>query len=787
MALPRLALVDRAVLRELAAPFALAVATFTFFLLIDRLYQLTELVITRGVPLHLVVQLLVFLLPSFLAHTLPMALLVAILLVGGRMAGELEVVGWTASGVSPWRLYRPVALAALLVMVATATLTASLGPAATRRFQAQLFRILQTRAVSGLQQGVFNTSFADLTLYVEELSASQVSLRGVLVADERDPRLARIVTAREGRVLTDEAARRVTLRLLEGAVHEADVMPVGSPGDGPDARPAGGPAAPDRYRYTRFAVYDMTLTLTPAVRIAGRLDKPERSLGLGELRAELRRLHQDPATRLPFEAEFHKRLALPLAAAVFSLVGFPLAIRARRGGRSVALVGSLVIILAYYLLLTSLESLALRQRLPVAVAIWTPNVAFAGLGGVLLAATASPRRGRAFGFRWALRQRVAAWQPLGPRRSGPQWVGAGRATTFLMDRYVLRQFGEWLALGLAVGTVLFIVVDLLRTLDRFLRVKPPLHHIAEHFLFHVPMALHQGLPVILLVATIFLFLTLSRHHELTALKAAGVSLYRVSAPVLLTGLVISAGAGLFQEFMLPILSERGEEVDRVKIQGQLPRHLQSRARLWLRSGERGFYRVELLHPAAGTLHGITVLELDDRFRLKTRVDARVARWTGTAWEFVDGALREIDPDGGVVTRPFARAMVRLRERLEDFTGIQKPPATMSYRELREYVQRLTAAGFRAQRYLVDMYAKLSEPLENLIMILVAIPLALRAPRAGRLWGAGLALVIVAIYVVVDRSARALGQADLLPPLLAAWTANVVFLGLGTSLFLRART
>jgi lipopolysaccharide export system permease protein len=602
-----------------------------------------------------------------------------------------------------------------------------------------------------------------------------VGLRGVLVADERDPRLTRIVTAREGRLLSDEVGRRVTLRLLDGAVHEADVTPAGA-------------AGPDRYRSTRFAVYDMTLTLTPTVRLAGRLDKPERSLGLRALRAELARLRDDPVARRPWESEFHKRLALPVAAGVFSLVGFPLAIRAHRGGRSVALAASLVIILTYYLLLTSLENLALRGRLPIALAVWMPNAAFLGLGGVLVAATAWPRRRRGLGPAWVrMPRRVASWRPFRPPRSGPRWVGAGRSTTFLVDRYVLRQFAEWILLGLAVGAVLFVVVDLLRTLDRFLRVKPPLHHVAEHFLFHVPVALHQGLPVILLVATLFLFLTLNRHHELTALKAAGVSLYRVSAPVLLSGALLSAGAGLFQEFMLPILSERGEEVDRVKIQGQLPRHLQSRARLWLRSGERGFYRVELLDPAAGTLHGVTVLELDDRFRLKIRLDARLARWTGAGWEFVDGVLREMDPEGGMVTRPFARAAVGLRERLEDFTRVQKPPAAMSYRELREYVQRLTAAGFRAHRYLVDMYAKLSQPLENLIMILVAIPLALRAPRAGRLWGAGLALAIVAVYLVVDRSARALGQADLLPPLLAAWTANGVFLGLGASLFLRART
>src|SRR5439155_9102079 len=115
--------------------------------------------------------------------------------------------------------------------------------------------------------------------------------------------------------------------------------------------------------------------------------------------------------------------------------------------------------------------------------------------------------------------------------------------------------------------------------------QPIALHAFDPFVVASPVAIHAGLRIVKLVAAVFLFLTLPRWHELTALKAAGVSLYRASAPVLLTGLAIALGAGMFQEFVLPVLNERGEEVDRVKIKGQLPKHLQSRTRLWLRSAE----------------------------------------------------------------------------------------------------------------------------------------------------------------------------------------------------------
>ncbi len=112
---PPLTTLDRYLVRELVGPFLISVVLFTFFFLIDRIYHLTDLVITKGVPFYLVLQLLVYILPSFLALTLPMALLLAVLLAGGRLAGDLEIVACQAAGVGPGRLFRPVLLAAMVV------------------------------------------------------------------------------------------------------------------------------------------------------------------------------------------------------------------------------------------------------------------------------------------------------------------------------------------------------------------------------------------------------------------------------------------------------------------------------------------------------------------------------------------------------------------------------------------------------------------------------------------------------------------------------------------------
>ena len=780
---------DRYVIAELISPFCFGLALFTFFLIIDRIYHLTELVITKGVPFHLVLQLLVFMMPSFLAHTLPMALLVAVLLAGGRMAGDLEIIAFKAAGVSVLRLFRPVVLAAVLVTMATALLTLVLNPLTNEEFQRQLFRILQTRAVSGIQERVFNGTFGDVIIYVEDVSASQVALRGLLVSDERDSKISRIITAREGRLLTDEANRRITLRLINGAVNEADVLPASPPPlPGVDQNTTGGAAAPSRYRYTNFAIYDMSLSVDTPLRSAGRGDKPEKDLRLGALLARIQELAADSHGRVPYEVELHKRFAFPIAALVFALVAFPLAVRSHRGGRSIALAGSLVILVSYYMVMTSLEGFAMRERIPAWVAIWTPNIAFAVIGATLLVVTAREWRAPRLTLAWRALESLRRLLPGRAAAEEPAVVGHGPTdSTHILDRYLIREFLAFAGIGLAVAAALYVIVDLGDTLNRFLRVKPPLTYILEHFLYRLPAALHQGLPVIMLVATIFLFLSLSRFHELTAMKSAGISLYRVSAPVLLMGLSVAVSAMLFQELFLPRLKELAEEVDRVKIRGQLPRHLQSRQRLWLRSADSRFYRVELLSPQTNDLYGMTILEVDRQFHLLNRLDARQAHWTESGWELRDGAFREIESAGTVQTVPFTLTALELTEDIEEFTRIHKDFESMSYWELREYVARLEAAGFQAKKYLVALYSKLSFPLVNLVMVLVAIPFALQSPRGGRLFGVGLAIAIMAGYLVVHYVALAFARADLLPPFVAAWTANVIFLGIGTSLFLRART
>jgi LPS export ABC transporter permease LptG/LPS export ABC transporter permease LptF len=765
---------DRYVWKELAPPFAIGVGVFTFFLLIDRIYQLTNLIITKNVPAYLVFSLLGYMLPAFLLLALPMAILVAVLLSCGRLAGDLEVIALKAAGVSPLRLLRPFVVAGIIVSLVTAGLSLVVNPWAMGAFQRQLFTIFQTRAAAGVQEHSFSAAFGQLVVYVEDVTPSQLGLKGVLVSDERDPQRSRIIFAKEGRLLSDEKNRRITFRFLNGSINETEA------------------ADPRRFRYTAFTLYDMTVPMDSPLSQATKEDKPERQLALGQLLTTAEELKGKGQIVAPYYVEFHKRFALPVAALVFVLVGYPLGVRSHRGGRAVALASSFGIVVAYYIVFTSLEDLALGRKLPVALAMWLPNVIFGLLGlGLLKATTTGVPTAWTNAF-WLvlekiprLRRRLAERLP---REASPPRLRGPRASTFIIDRYLIRQYVFFLVLGIFVGFTLYVVVDLLQTLDRFLRVKPRLLYILQHFAYNGPGEIYKGLPLIVLIATVFLFLSLTRQRELEAMMAAGVSLYRVSLPVLVTALLVSVLAVLFQEVALPELSARAEEVDRVKIRGMLPRHLQRQSQIWYRSSETRFLRLALLDPVDKSIEGLMVLEIDRDSRLVDRLDARRASWTPSGWNLTDVTNRRIDAKGQVKTETLKSWLVAMPEHIDDFTQVQKSPDGMSFLELRAFVARLRESGHQVGKYLVELHSRISFPLVHFIMALVAIPFALASPRSGgRAMGIGVAIVIAIGYYVVNQVAIAFAQADLLPPALAAWTANIVFAGLGTALFLNART
>jgi LPS export ABC transporter permease LptG len=613
------------------------------------------------------------------------------------------------------------------------------------------------------------------------------------VADERRPEEFRVITSAEGRLISDEVNRRVTLRLLNGAVHETSPQ---------DLR---------KYREVSFRLYDITLVLENPLTAQGGAPKGDREMSLAELHAAAAAAPTTgPAVDLRnrYLVEIHKKYAIPTACLVFAVLGLPLGIRAHRGGRWAAFVFSLPVILFYYIALSVGETLGDRGVVPPWLAMWAPNLVVGGVAGYLLWAMAKERpvvlaaaAGREFWRLVALGRRLTEGARRPPsHRAAPRAVSrrsrpeSRRSGLNVVDRYLSREYGGLFGYGLALATVVVIVGDLMATVERYLKTKPAVGDVLLHFVYRTPPFVYEGLHIVVLMTTILLFLGLSRSNELTALKAGGVSLYRVSLPVFGLATLVTLGALGFQETLLPMFNQKGVEVDETRIKGRSLPQLRKRSQIWYRgreaqSADSRVYHIDLFDPIRREMSGVAILGLDRDFRIRQRWDVRSMSWSDAddRWTLHDGVRREFAPERPDRIEPFREVPLRLPERFTDFAQVPKAPDVMNYLELRDYIRRLQAGGHQVGKYLVDLYAKIAFPFAALIMTLVGIPFALQSPRGGRIIGIALCLALGLGYFVVHSAAVALARTDILPPIVAAWSANFLFGSLGLFLFLRART
>lgn len=358
-------IVDRYILREMLASLAVGLLLFTLVLFAGRLLRLMELIVTRGVPAGTVLALFGYLLPSFLVITVPMAVLLATLSAYGRLAADNEVLALRAAGWSLYRLIAPALLLGLAAAAAGAYLALVALPWGNQGFRDLLFRLTRTKATLALTEGLFSAELNGLILYVESVDDETGDLRGIFVADAQDPRQPREIFAARGRLQGEGEGRAVTLALEEGTVHN---------------RPPGDPA---RYRLVTFRRTVMRLDLA-APGAGGDRERSPREMTVSELRQAIREAEGARRDAAPFAFQLHQKVANPAAALIFVLVGPTLGIRVRRSGRGAGLALSLLVALAYYVLMVLGEGLAMQGRMPAGAGAWLPNAVIGAAALALL-------------------------------------------------------------------------------------------------------------------------------------------------------------------------------------------------------------------------------------------------------------------------------------------------------------------------------------------------------------------------------------------------------------------
>ena len=357
------------ILKEIFPIFLIGLMIFTIILLMDKILKLIELIVTRGVSLTQILMLLLFISPSFLIFTIPMAFLLGTLLSFGRLSGDSEITAFKASGMSLYQLFLPIFIFSIGAYLLTTYLVFYGLPWGNRGFKSTLYLIAQSKADIEIKERVFNDLFDGLVVYVDKIPIQGRRMEGVLIYDERDKEKVNTIFAKEGFLVSNPKSQEIVLRLLNGDIHRFE----------PQA---------NVYQKMQFDAYDLRLELAKAFSAIGKKLK-DKEMSIEDIKEKMEETKRKGEDTTPYKVELHKRYAFPFACIVFGLIGVPLGIQPRRSGRSYGFVFSILIILTYYISLTASEILALRHTIPAFLAGWLPNFLFGVFGIYLLVKTAS--------------------------------------------------------------------------------------------------------------------------------------------------------------------------------------------------------------------------------------------------------------------------------------------------------------------------------------------------------------------------------------------------------------
>jgi LPS export ABC transporter permease LptF/LPS export ABC transporter permease LptG len=610
----------RYILKEVLWHGLIGASVFTFVIFMRLVTRILELVVRNSAPVPSVAQLFFLTLPTAFKFTIPTGVLVGILIALSRMAADSEITAMRAAGVSVRTFLKIIAAFGITAWLLALLNTTVIEPRSAAAL-ASLERSMYSSQISfEVQPRVFYEEFKNYVLYVEDVTTtSGASLwKNVFLADISAPDAPKITIAKQAVVTSDN--NTIRLHLIDGENHETNAQ------------------APGQYNIYTFQETDMQISVPPAPKPANDA-VPLAQLSTGELLRLSNSSNRELARA--YRIEFHRRLALPTACLVLVLIGIPLGLSAKRGGRGAGFVLTIVLVFIYYFISIIGVALARNGKVPPGLGVWMSNLIFAVVGTVLLWRTdklpieiglgqtlvellkrltnlrAREGNGRvnssssrrifttrltgimvsALGIVILILALYGVFPRLLGRVPAAVWgeeyfypllslfalglvVLLVQRFLLILDDYVLKTFASFLVLVMFSLIVVSLIFNFFELLGDIARNKIALVTVGQYLVNSMPSLLYYPVvPMSVLLAVLIAFGLLHRTNEITAMKATGVSVYRTVVPILFIASALGGGLFLLDQWYLPYANKRAETL-RNSIKGR-PAQTYRRPAKWI--------------------------------------------------------------------------------------------------------------------------------------------------------------------------------------------------------------
>jgi LPS export ABC transporter permease LptG/LPS export ABC transporter permease LptF len=776
-------ILTRYILGEILSHTLIGCAVFTFILFMRDLNHILEMVVRNSSTFTSIAEIFLFTLPNTFKVTIPMAVLVGILLGLSRLAADSEVIAMRASGLGIGYFVRVASIFAIGGTLLGLVNSLFVAPRANRAILDMQTALETSQASYEIQPRVFYEDFRNAVLYVQNVRGGTGASNWdrVFMADVSDPSNPIITTAASATVVND-SSQVLLMRLRNGSRHETVA------------------GQPQQYNISTFENTDLPLQLGQQSEMhLGRLDTAIYALPMSALEERTR-----GSDGRRYFLELQTRFSYPAACLVLMLVGVPLGVVSRRGGKSSGLVFTLLLVLLYYVLSYTGIALSRQGKLSPLLGVWMANLLFSMAGSFLLWQMASG--GRVLTAIGGFLSRVPTPKPP-TRQNGahltdlfdrfqPRAVRINSKAVFprLLDSYVIREFTGMFVLVLSSFVMLMLVFTFFELVGDIIRNHIPLSIVGNYLFNLTPSMLYAITPLAVLIAALVTFGVLNRNSEIVAMKATGISLYRLVVPIVSISAILAVGLFFFDDFYLPQANRRQEAL-RSTIKGRPPQTFLHPEQKWLfgqpRAGEPGrIFYYQFFDADANEFANLSIFEFDpSTFALSRRISATRVYWDPdkSSWRFVNGWSRDIDGNNTRYSDFRNTTFAEIHEDPGYFKKESLQSQEMNFSQLDRYIKDLRQGGFDTMRLRVALWHKISYPLIAIVMAVLAIPFALSMGRRGSLTGIAVAIAVALTYWVVDGLFGAMGNVNYLPAALAAWSPDILFGLTGGYLLLRTPT
>jgi len=358
----------------------------------------------------------------------------------------------------------------------------------------------------------------------------------------------------------------------------------------------------------------------------------------------------------------------------------------------------------------------------------------------------------------------------------------------LIDRYIVKNFLVTSFFALLSVIMIFIVIDAMENLGDFLDRQATAEVLLKYYVFFIPEIIKLITPVALLLGSLFVTARLSTQNELTAMKAGGMSLYRLMVPYVAVALLVSFASVYFNGWIVPKANKKKFTIERVYLNKNTISG--SGANIYVQDTPTRILSMGYFDDQQEIASRVSVQDFSDTNRtvLLARIDAQTMEWdsAGHRWLFRNGVSRWFAANKESV-KPFEMLPINdLHFDPEDLRKKQEQPDEMEYRSLEKFIENQRRAGQDVSRWLVDFYSKISFPFASVIVVLFGVPFASVKRRGGIGVQLGISILIAFIYLIFLKVSQVFGYNGDIHPLLTAWLANLSFFVAAIYVVLRVR-